>query len=162
MEMRGWWLRDCRGAVQSQRINQLNLVRGKQMPNARRHQPSDNSNSKTQLTDNENLRNVQPGWGIVPWLPGSQLPVAGEAFRRQLTDVLSATPSSLWTLGWLHISIFMWSSMGVVVSLISCLSAMRFNFKSWTHFHEWLSRARSCSRIQNRDLPAGTANNVIS
>jgi len=124
------------------------------MPNARRHQPADNSNSKTQLTNNENLRNVQPGlrtedWGIVPWLLGSQLPVDGVPFPRQLTDVLSAQPTSQPThqtikpllSNRLHISTFMWSSMGVVVSLISCLSAMRFNFKSWTHFHEWLSRS---------------------
>jgi len=33
-------------------------------------------------------------WGIVPWLLGSQLPVDGVPFPRQLTDVLSAQPTN--------------------------------------------------------------------
>lgn len=105
---------------------------------------SDNSNNRIQLTNNENLKNLQPTQSN-----------SGRALHSAMTTnastsvsyplPLSPAPLSPWfpltDCIFRHLCGRRWVSF---VSLISCLSVARFNFKSSsTHFHEWLSPGKN-------------------
>lgn len=95
---------------------------------------SDNSNNRARLTNNENLKNCAAASNSPMTTKHNVSPCSTE-------QVLSPDSFYEWVVGW-HDCIFRhlcgrhWVSF---VSLISCLSVARFNFKSWTHFHEWLT-----------------------
>jgi len=140
---------------------------------------SGNSNNRIQLTNNENLKNLMPGVeNVVPWLLMPELmPMQRELeidkeeiseSERERGIFYSLTVAQLsWVLFSTVLSCFKrwhdcifrhlcgrrWVSF---VSLISCLSVARFNFKSWTHFHEWLLAHRTHHRTRRTRRDTGS------
>lgn len=107
---------------------------------------SDNSNNRIQLTNNENLKNLQPTQSNSgSALHSAMTTNAATSVRQSPLSLPLCTPLSLsfplTDCIFRHLCGRRWVSF---VSLISCLSVARFNFKSSsTHFHEWLSPGKN-------------------
>lgn len=107
---------------------------------------SDNSNNRIQLTNNENLKNLQPTQSNSgSALHSAMTTNAATSVRQSPVPPPLHSPLSpsfpLTDCIFRHLCGRRWLSF---VSLISCLSVARFNFKSSsTHFHEWLSPGKN-------------------
>lgn len=140
---------------------------------------SDNSNNRTQLTNNENLKNLQPTQSNSgSALHSAMTTNAATSVRQSPVPPPLHSPLSIVPPDRLHISTFMWSSMGVVcvVDFLLKRCAIQFQILPSTFPRvaesrkEWHSTARDSTAQDTARYGRGltgsslgqAANNVIS